>query len=105
MESLQSESSTGCNHRKSPVERPMAPPRGVASRGMKLIYQPFGIIMGILAGLVGKRVFNVVWGVIDDEDPPKPTTQRVSWVRVLSAAAVQGMIFKVVRAAVDRAGA
>ncbi len=72
---------------------------------MKLIYKPFGIILGILAGLLGKRVFNFVWTKIDDEDPPKPTTMETSWPKLLSVAALQGMIYKVVRVAVDRYGA
>ncbi|HEU4975008.1 MAG TPA: DUF4235 domain-containing protein [Baekduia sp.] len=72
---------------------------------MKLVYKPFGIILGILAGLVSKKLFEVVWGIIDEEEPPKPTTQEADWPKVLAAAAVQGVTFKVTRAAVDRAGA
>jgi hypothetical protein len=72
---------------------------------MKLIYKPFGIIFGLLAGLVSKKLFDVVWGLFDDEEPPKPTTQETSWPKVVAAAAVQGVTFKVTRAAVDRAGA
>lgn len=72
---------------------------------MKLIYKPFGIVLGLLAGFAGTRVFNVVWSKIDEEDPPKATTQDTSWAKVLSAAAVQGVIFKTTRVAVDRWGA
>ena len=72
---------------------------------MGAIYKPFGIILGILAGLVGKKIFNFVWLKIDDEDPPKPTTQETSWAKLLAAAAVQGVIFKSVRVVVDRYGA
>ena len=72
---------------------------------MGAIYKPFGIILGILAGLAGKRIFNVVWTKIDDEDPPKPTTQETSWAKLLSAAAVQGIIFRMTRVVVDRYGA
>jgi pectin methylesterase-like acyl-CoA thioesterase len=72
---------------------------------MKLLYKPFGILAGILAGILSKKVFEAVWGVVDDEEPPKPTTKRASWPKVLGAAAVQGVTFKVTRAAVDRAGA
>jgi hypothetical protein len=71
----------------------------------KLIYKPFGIVFGILAGVVAKRLFGAIWGVFDDEEPPKPTTQQTSWPKVLAAAAVQGMTFRVTRAVVDRAGA
>lgn len=72
---------------------------------MKLVYKPFGIILGILTGLVSKKVFEAVWGIFDKEEPPKPTTQEADWSKVLAAAAVQGVTFKVTRAAVDRAGA
>ena len=46
-----------------------------------------------------------VWTKIDDEDPPKGTTQDAPWVKILAAAALQGMIFKTTRVVVDRYGA
>jgi hypothetical protein len=67
-----------------------------------IIYKPIGIIMGILAGLDGKRVFDFVWGKVDEEDPPKANIQEAPLPKILAAAALQGVIFKVVRAAVDR---
>ena len=72
---------------------------------MKVIYRPIGLILGILAGLLGKRFFDFAWTKIDDEDPPKGTTQQAPWGKILAAAAVQGMIFKTVRVVVDRYGA
>ena len=72
---------------------------------MKLIYKPFGIAFGIIAGLIGARIFNFVWSKIDEEDPPKATTMQTSWGKLLSAAAVQGAIYKLVRVTVDRYGA
>ena len=72
---------------------------------VRLIYKPFGIILGVLAGLLSKRVFGWIWTKFDEEDPPKPTTEVASWPKVLSAAAVQGITFKVTRAAVDRSAA
>src|SRR3954447_23959543 len=72
---------------------------------MKVVYKPFGIILGILAGLVSKKLFNVVWGLFDKEEPPKPTTLEANWPKVIGAAAVQGLTFRVTRAAVDRGGA
>jgi hypothetical protein len=70
-----------------------------------LIYKPFGIILGILAGLLGKRLFNFAWTKIDDEDPPKGTTAQAPWVKIIGAAALQGVIFKTTRVVVDRFGA
>jgi Protein of unknown function (DUF4235) len=72
---------------------------------MGLIYKPFGILLGIAAGMLGKRLFDFAWGKIDDQEPPEATTEDTSWARVVGAAAVQGVIFKVTRVVVDRYGA
>jgi hypothetical protein len=72
---------------------------------MTLIYKPFAIALGLLAGFISRKIFDQVWGLIDDEEPPKPNTQRASWPKVLAAAAVEGLTFRVTRAAVERAGA
>jgi hypothetical protein len=72
---------------------------------VKLLYKPVGIASGIVAGMLAKRLFDAVWGAVDDEQPPKPTTLRTTWPKVLGAAAVEGITFNVTRAAVDRAGA
>jgi len=72
---------------------------------MGLIYKPFGFVLGILAGLLGRRVFDATWEKIDQEEPPKGTTEQASWVKILGAAALQGMIYKTVRVVVDRYGA
>jgi Protein of unknown function (DUF4235) len=72
---------------------------------MGLIYKPFGLTLSILAALLGKRIFNFAWEQLDDEDPPKGTTEEASWSKVLAAAALQGVIFKTVRVVVDRYGA
>jgi hypothetical protein len=72
---------------------------------VRLIYKPFGLLLGILAGLLGRRLFDAAWTKIDAEDPPKGTTESAPWAKVLGAAALQGVIFKVTRVAVDRYGA
>ena len=70
-----------------------------------LIYKPFGIVAGILAGFVGKKLFDFVWTKIDEEEPPEPTTEETTWGKLIAAAAVQGVIFRVTRIVVDRYGA
>ena len=70
---------------------------------MRLIYKPIGIVLGVLSGIVVARpVFNQVWGAFADEEPPTATTRDINWSRLLLAAAVQGMVFRVVRVLVDR---
>ena len=69
---------------------------------MKALYKPIGLTLSIVAALIGKRIFNFVWTKIDDEDPPKGTTQEAPWVKILAAAALQGVIFKFTRVVVDR---
>ena len=81
------------------------PRRRVGSRAMKLLYKPFGIVAGILSGLLARRLFTVLWGAIDEREPPEAKTERASWPSVLAAAAIQGATFSATRAAVDRAGA
>ena len=43
---------------------------------MKIVYKPFGIVLGIAAGILSQKVFNAVWGVFDKEEPPKATTPQ-----------------------------
>jgi hypothetical protein len=72
---------------------------------MKFIYKPFAIVIGIVAGILSKKLFEQIWGWIDDFEPPEPTHEETTWGKVLAAAAVEGITFKVTRAAVERAGA
>ena len=74
---------------------------------MKAIYKPLGIIFGLLAGRLAKKLFDLVWGLFDAEEPPKATTRETNWPKLLTgcAAAIQGIIIRVVRVTVDRAGA
>lgn len=72
---------------------------------MKLLYKPLGIILGVIAGIIGRKAFDRVWTMIDDEEPPNATTEDAGWAKALIAAALQASIFAVTRAAVDRAGA
>lgn len=72
---------------------------------MGLIYKPIGIVLGLLAAQLGKKLFDVAWTKIDDEEPPKPTTEETSWRKLMVVATIQGIIFRITRVAVDRYGA
>jgi hypothetical protein len=70
---------------------------------MKFLFIPFSVIGGLLAGFVGKKVFDQVWSVIDDQDPPESEHRDATWAKVIAAAALQGAIFRATKIAVDRA--
>ena len=72
----------------------------------KFLYAPFGILSGMLGGLIASTIFKQVWKLLSDEsDPPKPRPSEYGCKELLPAAALQGAIFTVVKTAVDRGGA
>ncbi|MBF6455690.1 DUF4235 domain-containing protein [Nocardia cyriacigeorgica] len=73
---------------------------------MKVLYKPLGALVGVLGGIAASAVFAQVWRRLSGEDDaPDATSRDYGWREVLLAAALQGAIFGVVKAAVDRAGA
>ena len=68
---------------------------------MKFIFAPIGIVLGLIAGLLGQKLFERVWGLIDDEEPPSPEHRRFSWPKLLAALAIEGAIFRLVKGLVD----
>ena len=72
----------------------------------KLVYKPVGFVLGAAAGALGSLVFRQVWrAVAHDDEVPGATDEDRGWGEILAAAALQGAIFALVRAAVDRGGA
>lgn len=68
----------------------------------KILFAPFAMIGGLIAGVLGKRVFKAAWGVIDDREPPRANESQARWSRVVIALALQGAIFTASRGVVDR---
>jgi hypothetical protein len=60
------------------------------------------VLGGVLAGAIFKRVWKIT---AQEDDAPKATDARRGWREILPAAALQGAIFALVKAAVDRAAA
>jgi Protein of unknown function (DUF4235) len=69
---------------------------------VKLLFIPFSIVSGLLAGFVGKKLFEQLWSVIDDEEPPESEHREATWGKVIAAAALQGAVFRATKIAVDR---
>jgi hypothetical protein len=67
----------------------------------RILFTPFSIIGGLIAGFLAKKVFDQVWGLIDEQEPPESEYRRVSWAKLIAATALEGAIFRATRAAAD----
>jgi hypothetical protein len=67
----------------------------------KVLFIPVSIGGGLLAGAVAKKIFNQLWGLIDEEEPPDSKHRDIAWGKLLIAAAVQGAIFRAMKEATD----
>ncbi len=69
----------------------------------KLFYRAIGTAVSVLGGIAATAIFHRIWRAAADEDKaPSATDPRRSWTEVLIAAAIDGAIFAVVRAVLDR---
>ncbi|MDX6595266.1 MAG: hypothetical protein QOI72_648 [Solirubrobacterales bacterium] len=68
---------------------------------MKLVFTPISIVAGLLAGIAGKKVFERLWGLVDDEEPPRPEHRELSWPKLVAALIFEGAIFRLVKGLVD----
>jgi TRAP-type C4-dicarboxylate transport system permease small subunit len=72
----------------------------------KLLYKVVTIVVSVLSGMLAGAIFKRVWkAAAGEEEAPTATDIRRGWHEVLTAAALQGAIFALVRAAVERATA
>ena len=73
---------------------------------IKLLYKPAGMLVSVLGGVVAGAIFKQVWKVTArEDDAPEATDAQRGWREVLLAAALQGAIFAVVKAVIDRGAA
>lgn len=68
---------------------------------MKKIFAPFSIGIGLLAGLLAKKVFTAIWGVIDDEQAPDPKYREIDYRKLVPALILEGMVVRLIRGFVD----
>jgi len=68
-------------------------------------YKPIGLALGMLGALIAGKIFGLVWKRVSNEDEtPHPLSDDYSTREVLFAATLQGALFGLVKAAVDRYG-
>jgi len=70
---------------------------------MGLIFRPVGMGAGLIAGIIGGKIFDLVWGMIDDEDAPEPKHREIALGKLILALLIQGAIFGVLRGLADHA--
>ena len=72
----------------------------------KLVYRLLSMLVSMGGGVLAGAVFRRIWKLAADEDEaPKATDAGKGWPEVLAAAALQGAIFAVVTASVERLAA
>jgi Protein of unknown function (DUF4235) len=69
---------------------------------IKVLSLGLSVASGALAGAVFKQVWKLVAG---EDEAPEATDPERTWNEILLAAALHGVVFAVVRAAVDRGAA
>lgn len=69
---------------------------------MKVLFTPIGILAGLAAGFAAQKGFERIWAMIDEEDPPEIEDRRVSYPKLITALALEGAIFRLVKGMVDR---
>jgi hypothetical protein len=67
----------------------------------KILFTPISVGSGIVAGIIGRKLFAALCGVMDDEEAPKPEHRRVQPVKLVGALVVEGALFALIRGLVD----
>ncbi len=72
----------------------------------KVLYKLVSLLISVLGGVLAGAIFKRIWKLAAGEDEaPKATDEDRGWREVLLAAILQGAIFAVVKATVDRGAA
>jgi hypothetical protein len=69
----------------------------------KILFLPFTVVGGLIAGMIGKKLFEGVWSLVDKQEAPEPSHRGVPWKKLVPALLLEGAIFRAVRGIVDRA--
>jgi hypothetical protein len=70
---------------------------------MKIAFLPVSIIGGLIAGFFGQKVFDAIWGKVDDREPPQPEHREISVAKLAIALVIEGAIFRLVKGLFDHA--
>jgi hypothetical protein len=65
------------------------------------MFIPVGIAGGVVAGMVGRKLFDFTWSRISDEEVPAPDRRETSWAELAGALALEGAITRLSRGLVE----
>jgi hypothetical protein len=68
---------------------------------MKFIFMPISIASGLAAGQLSKKIFDLVWGKIDEEDAPHPKHREIDLRKMALALLIEGALFRLIKGLVD----
>jgi Protein of unknown function (DUF4235) len=68
---------------------------------VKLVFTPISLALGLAAGIIGQKIFEKIWALVDDEEPPSPEHREFSWPKLIVALLVEGAIFRLVKGLTD----
>jgi hypothetical protein len=70
---------------------------------MKFAFMPVSIAGGVLAGFITKKIFDQLWGLVDEQEPPEAKHRDIDYRKLVAALLIQGAIFRLTRGFVDHA--
>lgn len=68
---------------------------------MKVMFTPFSVASGMIAGLIAKKIFEATWKLVDDQEPPDSEHREIDWPKAIVAMAIEGAVFSLVKGLVD----
>jgi hypothetical protein len=69
---------------------------------VRFVFAPIGILAGLAAGFAAQKGFEAIWSRFDEEEAPEPEDREVSYPKLLTALAVEGAVFRIVKGMTDR---
>lgn len=70
---------------------------------MTILFRPIGLISGLIAGLLARRIFEKSWSSVGDGEPPSAEQESPGLSRLILALLLEGAVFSLVRGLVDHA--
>lgn len=67
----------------------------------RVFFLPVSIGGGLLAGVIAKKLFGLIWGALDDHEPPRPQHRDIRLGKLAIALVIEGALFSLVKGLLD----